>query len=820
MAPSKVDPGVAEHRASEFERAQIVVLSSIEWDSAWQRHQIFASQFAEAGHEVFFVENTGFRNPAPRDLSRIARKIRGLFAKSQSGINGSLPRGLRVVNPVVLPPTFRNFRRANASWLIPNLLLRLQKGGLRPNPIVVAYLPTATTLEIIRHLSPSSVVYDCASNFSEHPDSPKDFEALETELLQISNLVVTDSDFLFDRMKARHRHVKQIHQGVSEEFFSTPPGDHPPKRFCYYGTWGPNLGTEFLAALADAGFDVTLSAFIKAASARFPANIRRLEPVRREKLVERLGTFDAFLFPYQITRFHLGVVPAKLYECLAMGRPVIATPLPSLEPLRHLIYVADSPEDWVEIARKLGQTESPEKRAERIRLAREHTYPREFARFSGAIKEAWERRERSQASAHLARLKPHAYRQFRAFAEGISWISALYTLAKASIVFSTILAGRWLGPQEYGRANIVIALAAFISIVFTLGFPIAMTKFVSEEKEPSVRDELISTTLVGFGLFAALGLTILLLLRPALSRMLHVSGDLLGWAIAYGFLNAVHSVTASPLLGLTRFAQRGAAEVAYGVTVPLFLCLLLWTGRSTYDALVISMSASFFVGALCSMWLLRTHVTLTFRPAAFKRIGRYALVATLLLLSNAFVLGPGRLVLHKHFSVHYVGIFSAYFNSTAQISLSILYMLVSVLIPLASNPQTGWTSWIYARRLWVGVLAISWPAFALIAVAGLRLFGGDYPFDWTWILSFSGAAALILLHGIIASLFSARDFEGLCIAAAGWMATGMGNLALNLVLTPHIGITGAGISLMTSTLFGILIYAAFWPKHGRKVPQS
>ena len=41
----------------DFDSVQILILSSIDWDAAWQRHQIFASQLAAAGHDIFFVEN-------------------------------------------------------------------------------------------------------------------------------------------------------------------------------------------------------------------------------------------------------------------------------------------------------------------------------------------------------------------------------------------------------------------------------------------------------------------------------------------------------------------------------------------------------------------------------------------------------------------------------------------------------------------------------------------------------------------------------------------------------------------------------------------
>ena len=371
---------------------QVVILSSIDWDTAWQRHQIFAAQLAEAGHEVFFVNNTGFRNPRPADLPRVWRRIVGLAAPSAPSATNTIPAGLRVVAPKVLPPTIPAFRGLNASFLVPGLVAQLKSAGMKPNPIVIAYFATATTLALIDALAPSAVLYDCASNFRGHPDAPADFARQEAELLRRSDAVVCDSDFLYRQKKAEHPRVHQIHQGVSEEFFRAAPPSPDFRRFCYYGTWVPELNHEFVSALANDGFDVTVSGFMKGPPPPFPSSVRRLPPAPRERLVERLENFDAILLPHRITPFMLGVVPAKIYECLAMGRPVLAAPLPSLVALKDLVYVAETPAEWTRVARELPRTETPARREARVALAREHTHRREFERLQAVVAEALARR--------------------------------------------------------------------------------------------------------------------------------------------------------------------------------------------------------------------------------------------------------------------------------------------------------------------------------------------------------------------------------------------------------------------------------------------
>lgn len=361
----------------------IVVISSIDWDAPWQRHQIFASQFSDAGHEVFFIENSGFRNPGLSDISRVVKKARSLLKPRRRSKDRN--DGVRLISPKVLPPTQRLLRNINRRLLIPRLLTVLRDQGLSEDPIVIVYFPTATSIELVKRLSPSAVIYDCASNFRAHPSAPKDIRSLERELLKLSQLVVCDSDFLYSQKKTEHKNVLQIHQGVSPTFFNAAPPSRSFNRALYYGTWSPDLDTELIKAVVDAGLDVTISGYTKGPEPDFPPSVRRLKPIALEKLLGRLENYDVMLMPYKITPFHLGVVPAKTYECLAMGRPVIATPLPSLKRYKDHIHIAETPQQWARIAAALASTENPEKRRARIALAREHTYEKEFTRFSRAV---------------------------------------------------------------------------------------------------------------------------------------------------------------------------------------------------------------------------------------------------------------------------------------------------------------------------------------------------------------------------------------------------------------------------------------------------
>ncbi len=57
--------------------------------------------------------------------------------------------------------------------------------------------------------------------------------------------------------------------------------------------------------------------------------------VPHEGLPASLAGVDAYVLPYEINNLTKGISPAKTYECLATGKPVVASPLPALRESRR-----------------------------------------------------------------------------------------------------------------------------------------------------------------------------------------------------------------------------------------------------------------------------------------------------------------------------------------------------------------------------------------------------------------------------------------------------------------------------------------------------
>ena len=374
-------------------KRQVVFLASIDWDSPWQRHQAFATNFAENGDDVFFVENTGFRTVRLADAGRIVNRLKNSVAQDRTA------GGVRLVSPTILPPTSPAMKYVNGKFFVRRLLRRLKKMGLGPKPLVFAYLPTETTIQIIDALDPGLVVFDCVDYFKGHPNAPRDLEETESRLLSRADCVLTTSPFLYETQRPRHLRVYELHHGVSTAFFQDN-GAHRKRTYrklCYFGTLWSAIDYRPIEALAKAGFEISLIGHVKENLPPLPPSVRVEGHVAPHNLPAALEAYDGYLLPYADSLYNQGVIPAKTYECLATGKPVLCSPLRGLERFHDVFYVVRQPAEWVETALRLPTLETPEKSRARIELAKEHFAQAQFSKLLGIIADVQSTKAKSPA---------------------------------------------------------------------------------------------------------------------------------------------------------------------------------------------------------------------------------------------------------------------------------------------------------------------------------------------------------------------------------------------------------------------------------------
>ena len=308
----------------------LVVCSLEPWDEVWRRNQFLVRELLERdpNRRVLFVEPPydwvlEGRRPSGRrrrrglvPLDRDARVTRFEPGKVWPRLlGGRADRSLR-----------RQVRRAAAE-------LGLQRPTLWVNDPHYAGLATEAGWPAL---------YDITDDWTEAGDgdrATRRVRADEARLFAECDSVVVCSDGLAVSRRRARPDLVVIPNAVDVDHFRRPrprPADLPPGPVAVYvGTLHEDrLDVDLVARLAAARPDLAVvlvgpSSLTEASALRLSGlgNVHLLGPRPYAEVPAYLQHADLVIVPHVVSPFTESLDPIKAYECLAVGRPVVATPV-------------------------------------------------------------------------------------------------------------------------------------------------------------------------------------------------------------------------------------------------------------------------------------------------------------------------------------------------------------------------------------------------------------------------------------------------------------------------------------------------------------
>jgi len=365
-------------------------IANIAWDFVWQRHQTLASRFARDG-PVVFCEVPGIRRVGWRDAPRLLARLRVLRRGGGEDPGEPPPAGVRLARPFVLPATNALACAFNARSLARFLA---RDPGLRAGvDLVVNYSPARTALQLLDRVPHRRLLYDCTDDWLAVRGIPAFLPGDERALLGRADLTTVPSRALEARKRPFARRLARVPHGVLPDRFEVGPRAPPPDgrlTLLYYGhLHAQHLDGAAVDALARArpGWRLVLAGPVRTPR-RFPPNVALPGQVPHGRLRDLVAAADALLLPYAMNDYTAAVLPAKIYECLATGRPIVASPLPELAAdfAAHLVFAAE-PGAWPAAVEAALRADSAAARAARIALARANTWESRYEQIRALLAE-------------------------------------------------------------------------------------------------------------------------------------------------------------------------------------------------------------------------------------------------------------------------------------------------------------------------------------------------------------------------------------------------------------------------------------------------
>jgi len=324
-----------------------------QWGGPWMsRHQVL-TRLSQYFHVVW---------------AEPAREWRDLWLGGGKPVDRShrqelLPKGFVVYQPGKwLPQLYRP--AALASWTAAERVRRaaalLRRRGCRT---IVLYLWRPDFDYVLDHDSYDLSCYHIVDEYSFSP-SEQPLDNREVQLIKRVDQVFIHSPALLDRKGHFNPHTLFVPNGVDYRAFATPqaePADLkeiPHPRLGYVGHIKTQLNLRLLLELATRhsewsfvfvgptgylGMDATLVDQLS----ELP-NVHFLGNKPLETVCAYPQHMDVCLLPYVFNDYTRHIYPLKLHEYLAGGKPVVGTPIRSLEPFGHVIALARTVSEWEE----------------------------------------------------------------------------------------------------------------------------------------------------------------------------------------------------------------------------------------------------------------------------------------------------------------------------------------------------------------------------------------------------------------------------------------------------------------------------------------
>ena len=320
----------------------LVFIGMIGPDSHNPEEQRFVEELSVGFTNTYYLRGVGIKGLRPHQLKSIPSRLttRRASATKPNLISGS----------VYIIPLRRLARGLNARW-IRRRLAQLLRSAPADWTIWLRF-PSPELVDAVAAMPGIRVVYEPIDQYSAaedltHAQSKALLEA-ETRLMRLAT-VVTGGQLLADRFKDAAGGSYWLPFGADRRVLVAGTG-LPPKRTprlavvgCFDGRVDEALLTSLMSVHPEWQL-ILAGPRVRPWGKRLERlpNVEWLGRIPVERVGPVLRDCDVALIPYRLTDWTRHCLPVKVFEYLAEGKPVVATPLPELKLLGDAVSIAEA----------------------------------------------------------------------------------------------------------------------------------------------------------------------------------------------------------------------------------------------------------------------------------------------------------------------------------------------------------------------------------------------------------------------------------------------------------------------------------------------
>lgn len=360
---------------NEGSKPAVIFFPMSDWHTRIQRPQQMARAIAAIGHRVIFINpHLGCEYPRPWPLSRKPRIA--VIAPRILELHIHLPRE-HPYHARLLSRTEARQVAAAVEEVVSALDVR--------NAIQIAGLPIWNDVCMaIRSSHGFPIVYDHHDLLSGFRNMARGIVEAQPALIGAADLVVCSSTYLLQSVRAAFpevsaRTILLRNAGAWEHFESLPPRRSERTIVGYVGAMDYWFDAEAIlfAARSHPEWMFVLAGRIEDKNLYklgLLPNVELRGEIPFALVPQTIATFSAAIIPFRVMPLTLATNPIKLYEYFSCGLPVVSSPLPEVEQFSHLVYIAETKEDFSRQLQRAVAERDPALEEERIQTARRENW--------------------------------------------------------------------------------------------------------------------------------------------------------------------------------------------------------------------------------------------------------------------------------------------------------------------------------------------------------------------------------------------------------------------------------------------------------------
>lgn len=353
----------------------------------WGRHpssceHIFRHLVSE--YRVIWVNTIGFRAPrlTVADLKRSFEIIRSWIFRTNADDHGLQADNLEIVTPIVIPLPGVAACDAFNSWSMSRPVNKALTKYPEMKMYLVSSLPNVGG--VFQRFPELLKLYYCVDDFVQWPGAkPSVVNRMEQDLISHCNGAVITSKNLGVKYHQSKIKPTLLNHGVDYRHFSVGQSSISQSAsgaavIGFFGEIREWFAVDLIleAAKVHPEWTIVLIGRVQTDVSELEKqpNIKLHGYVAYAELPKIASTFSVGIIPYQVSALTRTISPLKCLEYLALGLPVVATSLPSLEAYGDFVVRADEPRAFTAAIENALATNSHAKFEERKDYARQNDW--------------------------------------------------------------------------------------------------------------------------------------------------------------------------------------------------------------------------------------------------------------------------------------------------------------------------------------------------------------------------------------------------------------------------------------------------------------